>query len=112
MSYIKKEWKFGIRHSHLRSGHRQNRRGGQLFANILTHISIGQMVLKGWANETQKDEYLPKTCDGRSIMAFVLTEPLAGSGPSSMVTKFEDRGTHFLLNGKNTGLTMVHSRKS
>lgn len=33
-------------------------------------------------------------------MAFALTEPLAGSDPSSMITKFEDKGEHFLLNGK------------
>ena len=33
-------------------------------------------------------------------MAFALTEPVAWSDPSSMVTKFEDRGNHFLLNGK------------
>jgi alkylation response protein AidB-like acyl-CoA dehydrogenase len=64
------------------------------------HTSIGQMVLQGWADEAQKNEYLPKTCDGRSIMAFALTELVAGSDPSSMVTKLEDRGNHFLLNGK------------
>ncbi|MGB7953105.1 MAG: acyl-CoA dehydrogenase family protein [Candidatus Nitrosopolaris sp.] len=58
------------------------------------------MVLQGWADEVQRSEYLPKTCDGRSIMAFALTEPMAGSDPSSMVMKFEDRGDHFLLNGK------------
>jgi alkylation response protein AidB-like acyl-CoA dehydrogenase len=33
-------------------------------------------------------------------MAFALTEPMAGSDPSSMVMRFEDRGNHFLLNGK------------
>ena len=74
--------------------------GNSLRTFFSAHTSIGQMVLQGWANEAQKNEYLPKTCDGRSIRAFALTKPLAGSGPSSMVTKFEDRGTHFLLNGK------------
>jgi alkylation response protein AidB-like acyl-CoA dehydrogenase len=64
------------------------------------HTSIGQLILQGWANEEQKKEYLPKTCDGRSIMAFALTEPLAGSDPSSIITKFEDKGDHYVLKGK------------
>jgi acyl-CoA dehydrogenase len=51
------------------------------------HTSIGQMVLQGWANEGQKSEYLPKTCDGRSIMAFALTEPAAGR--QSLSTKWK-----------------------
>jgi alkylation response protein AidB-like acyl-CoA dehydrogenase len=58
------------------------------------------MVLQGWGDDYQKEEYLPKTCSGRYTMAFALTEPLAGSDPSSMITKFEDKGDHFLLNGK------------
>jgi alkylation response protein AidB-like acyl-CoA dehydrogenase len=74
--------------------------GNSLRTFFSAHTSIGQMVLQGWADEGQKNEYLPKTCDGRSIMAFALTEPMAGSDPSSMVTKFEDMGNHFLLNGK------------
>lgn len=64
------------------------------------HISIGQMVLQGWANDDQKKEYLPKTAAGESIMAFALTEPQAGSDPSSLVTKFEDRGDHYIIRGK------------
>jgi alkylation response protein AidB-like acyl-CoA dehydrogenase len=74
--------------------------GNSLRTFFSAHTSIGQMVLQGWADEDQKSEYLPKTCEGRSIMAFALTEPMAGSDPSSMVMKFEDRGSHFLLNGK------------
>ena len=57
------------------------------------------MVLQGWADEGQKREYLPKTCE--SIMAFALTEPTAGSDLSSISARFEDKGDHFLLNGKN-----------
>ena len=36
-------------------------------------------------------------------MAFALTEPNAGSDPSSITTSFEDRDDHFVINGKNTG---------
>ena len=33
-------------------------------------------------------------------MAFALTEPTAGSDPSSIITKFEDKGDHYVLKGK------------
>ncbi len=64
------------------------------------HTSIGQMVLQSWANEEQKERYLPKTTDGQSIMGFALTEPEAGSDPSSMVSNYEDKGDHYVLSGK------------
>src|SRR5918912_213782 len=74
--------------------------GSSMRTFFSAHTSIGQMVIQGWANEEQKKEYLPKTCDGKSIMAFALTEPSAGSDPSSIITKFEDKGDHYILKGK------------
>jgi alkylation response protein AidB-like acyl-CoA dehydrogenase len=74
--------------------------GSSLRTFFSTHTSIGQMVLQGWSDDYQKNEYLPNTCSGRNIMAFALTEPSAGSDPSSMTTKFEDKGDHFVLNGR------------
>lgn len=64
------------------------------------HTSIGQMVLQGWADEDQKKRYLPGTTNGKSIMAFALTEPEAGSDPSSMNSLYEDKGEYYLLTGK------------
>ena len=64
------------------------------------HTSIGQMVLQGWANEDQKKRYLAATTSGKSIMAFALTEPEAGSDPSSMNSEYEDVGDFYLLSGK------------
>lgn len=74
--------------------------GASLRTFFSVHTSIGQLVLQGWASEEQKKEYLPDTATGKSIMAFALTEPAAGSDPSSMVTKFETRGDHYVLKGK------------
>src|SRR5690348_11878100 len=74
--------------------------GSSLRTFFSAHTSIGQMVLQGWANKDQKGEYLPQTCDGRNTMAFALTEPAAGSDPAAMNTKFEDKSSHFILNGK------------
>src|SRR6187200_1840944 len=79
---------------------RIGREGSSMRTFFSAHTSIGQMVIQGWANEEQKREYLPQTCDGRSIMAFALTEPVAGSDPSSIITKFEDKGDYYILKGK------------
>ena len=74
--------------------------GSSLRTFFSAHTSIGQLILQSWAGDDQKKEYLPATASGKSIMAFALTEPAAGSDPSSMVTKFEDKGDHFVLKGK------------
>lgn len=79
---------------------RIGREGNSLRTFFSAHVSIGQMVLQNWANEEQKKQYLPDTVSGKSIMAFGLTEPDAGSDPGSMTTKFEERGDNFILNGK------------
>ncbi len=79
---------------------RIGREGNSLRTFFSAHISIGQMILQNWANEEQKRQYLPETTNGKSIMAFGLTEPDAGSDPSSIVTKFEEKGDNYVLNGK------------
>ena len=74
--------------------------GNSMRTFFSVHTSIGQMVLQGWANEDQKKSYLPATTSGKSIMAFALTEPEAGSDPSSMNSEYEDIGESYLLSGK------------
>ncbi len=79
---------------------RIGREGNSLRTFFSAHISIGQMVLQNWADEDQKREYLPSTTSGKYIMAFALTEPDAGSDPSALTTKFEEKGDRFILNGR------------
>lgn len=74
--------------------------GASLRTFFSAHTSIGQLVLQGWGSEEQKKEYLPDTANGKSIMAFALTEPAAGSDPSSMITKFETHRDHYVIKGK------------
>ncbi len=74
--------------------------GNSMRTFFSVHTSIGQMVLQGWANEDQKKSYLSATTRGKSIMAFALTEPEAGSDPSSMNSEYEDKGESYLLSGK------------
>ncbi|SHI39068.1 acyl-CoA dehydrogenase family protein [Algibacter luteus] len=52
-----------------------------------------------YGNEAQRQKYLPKLASGEWMGCFGLTEPDHGSNPGGMVTNFEDKGDHFLLNG-------------
>jgi alkylation response protein AidB-like acyl-CoA dehydrogenase len=74
--------------------------GSSLRTFFSAHVSIGQLVLQGWASEEQKSRYLPSTASGKKVMAFALTEPAAGSDPASMTTTFEEKGDSFVLKGK------------
>jgi alkylation response protein AidB-like acyl-CoA dehydrogenase len=74
--------------------------GSSIRTFFSAHTSIGQMVLQSWANEEQKKKFLPQTTDGRSIMGFALTEPDAGSDPSSIVSYYEEESDHYTLVGK------------
>ncbi len=52
-----------------------------------------------FGSEEQRRKYLPKLASGEWLGCFGLTEPDHGSNPSGMVTKFEDKGDYYLLNG-------------
>lgn len=52
-----------------------------------------------FGSEEQKMKFLPKLASGEFLGCFGLTEPDHGSNPSDMITKFEDKGDHYLLNG-------------
>ena len=58
-----------------------------------------------YGSEEQKKKYLPKLATGEMIGCFGLTEPDHGSNPSGMLTHFEDKGDHFLLNGAKMWIT-------
>ncbi len=79
---------------------RIGREGNSMRTFFSVHVSIGQMVLQNWADDDQKRQYLSNTTSGKSIMAFALTEPDAGSDPASMTTKFEETTDGFILKGK------------
>ena len=58
-----------------------------------------------FGDEAQREKYLPKLATGEWVGAFGLTEPNHGSDPGSMLTHFEDKGDHFLLNGSKMWIT-------
>jgi glutaryl-CoA dehydrogenase len=65
--------------------------------------SLAMTAIHTWGSEEQKQEWLPRMAAGEIIGCFALTEPAAGSDPSSMTTFARRDGSGpdagWLLNG-------------
>ena len=65
--------------------------------------SLAMTAIHTWGTEEQKQEWLPRMAAGEVIGCFALTEPAAGSDPSSMTTFARRDGTDddagWVLNG-------------
>lgn len=76
---------------------------GQLGMGIVTlvdvHQFLGSLTVQQWGTREQKSRVLPEAARGESILAYGLTEPEAGSDPSSMTTCFVESGDKYMLNG-------------
>lgn len=67
--------------------------------------SLVMYPIFAFGSEEQRQKYLPKLASGEWIGAYGLTEPNHGSDPGSMLTRFEDKGDHFLLQGSKMWIT-------
>lgn len=65
--------------------------------------------LEAFGTEEQKEKYLKPLASGKSIGAFCLSEPEAGSDATSQRTTAEDKGDHYLLNGTKNWITNGNS---
>ena len=61
--------------------------------------SLAMYPIWKYGSEEQKKKWLPDMVQGKKIGCFGLTEPDFGSNPGGMVTVFQDKGDHYLLNG-------------
>ena len=61
--------------------------------------SLVMYPIEAYGSEDQKIKYLPKLASGEILGCFGLTEPDYGSNPGGMVSKIEDKGDHYILNG-------------
>lgn len=61
--------------------------------------SLAMYPIWKYGSEEQKKKWLPDMVQGKKIGCFGLTEPDHGSNPGGMVTTFQDKGDHYLLNG-------------
>jgi len=61
--------------------------------------------IEAFGNEEQKAKYIPDLASGKTIGAFCLSEPEAGSDATSQSTIAEDKGDYYLLNGTKNWIT-------
>jgi alkylation response protein AidB-like acyl-CoA dehydrogenase len=78
---------------------------GGLGFSLCTHLTSTGVPLQRFGSEELKARLLPRVCDGSAIGAHAITESVAGSDVMSMETSAEDRGDHFVLNGRKTFVT-------
>ena len=74
-------------------------------SSVSVQSSLVMYPIFTFGDEVQREKYLPKLATGEWVGAFGLTEPNHGSDPGSMLTHFEDKGDHFLLNGSKMWIT-------
>ncbi|MCF7981540.1 MAG: acyl-CoA dehydrogenase family protein [Pseudomonadales bacterium] len=78
-------------------------------ASTAVTMSVNNMVaevIQAIASEEQKQNYLPKICNGEfSAAAFCLSESGAGSDPAGMKTQAVKEGSSWVLNGTKMWIT-------
>ncbi len=67
--------------------------------------SLAMYAIWKWGSEEQKQEWLPRMAAGEAIGCFGLTEPDAGSDPSSMRTRARRDGDDWILHGQKMWIT-------
>ncbi|MBP8991801.1 MAG: acyl-CoA dehydrogenase family protein [Spirochaetes bacterium] len=71
--------------------------GGVATSYAATFLGMFPILLNG--TEEQKQKYLPQVASGKSLCAFALTEPEAGSDASNVKTTATKDGDYYILNG-------------
>ncbi len=72
---------------------------------VAAHTSLGTMPFLLFGSEEQKREWLPDLAGGRTLAAFGLTEPAAGSDAGATRTHAELRDGEWLINGSKIFIT-------
>ena len=67
--------------------------------------SLVMFPIWAYGSDEQKETYLPRLRSGEWVGCFGLTEPDAGSDPSSMRTRAKRVGSGYVLNGSKTWIT-------
>jgi glutaryl-CoA dehydrogenase len=77
--------------------------GIRSFASVQSALVMYPIYTFG--SDAQKDSWLPKLASGKAIGCFGLTEPDYGSNPGGMITRAEERGNCYVLNGAKMWIT-------
>jgi L-prolyl-PCP dehydrogenase len=78
--------------------------GGLLFS-MAAHLWACSMTVARFGTAGQRQEYLPRMCDGSLIAAHAMTEPGSGSDAFAMATTAQPAGGGYLLNGEKAFVT-------
>jgi len=62
-------------------------------------------VIDMFGTEQQKKSIIPEVCKGNHSVSVCMTEPEAGSDLTSLETFAEDKGDHYILNGRKCFIT-------
>ena len=72
---------------------------------VSAHNSLCIWGIEAYGSDLIKEKYLPPLASGKTIGAFCLSEPEAGSDATSQRTTAEDKGDYYLLNGTKNWIT-------
>ncbi len=82
-----------------------SRASGSVGLSYGAHSNLCVNQIHRFANEGQKQNYLPKLVSGEYVGALAMSEPGAGSDVTSMQLRAKDQGDCFLLNGTKMWIT-------
>jgi alkylation response protein AidB-like acyl-CoA dehydrogenase len=74
-------------------------------ALILMVQELGSLPIRLFGSDELKQRFLPKVATGENVAAFALSEPEAGSDPSSMKTHAVRDGDEWVINGSKNWIT-------
>lgn len=82
-----------------------SRASGSVGLSYGAHANLCINQIHRWANETQKQKYLPKLISGEHLGALAMSETGSGSDVVSMKLRAEKKGDHYILNGHKFWIT-------
>ena len=82
---------------------------GSQAATLAAGNSLGISPIDEFGSEVQRKKYLPDLCQGRTLMAFGLTEPNAGSDAGATRTTAVKDGDSWVINGRKTLTTNANT---
>lgn len=74
---------------------------------LVVSAAINATLISKFGSPEQKQEFLPPLASGKSIMAFAITEPDAGSNSHQIATTATRDGDIYRLNGRKTFISGV-----
>ncbi|MFC7216380.1 acyl-CoA dehydrogenase family protein [Saliphagus sp. GCM10025334] len=74
-------------------------------ATALSVHCLATSCIAKFADDEQKERWLPEMATGRPVGAFALSEPHAGSNPAEMTTEAVKDGDEYIINGDKQWIT-------